>query len=202
MDYQIIKFLGKGKSGYSYLIKDKDVDRVLKIIHNEPCPYYAFGDKFKSEIHAYQKLKAMNIPIPELIEENEPENYMIKEYIEGKTVAELIAQDSIESWHIEQIFKICKILYINGINIDYFPTNFVANHNKLFYVDYEINQYSEEWNFENWGIYYWANSKGMKEFLETRDVLKINIDNTSGKPIKDNGNKIANWLRIREKFFK
>ena len=142
----------------------------------------------------------MSIPIPELIEGNESENYMIKEYIEGNTIAELIAQDSIENWHIEQIFKICKILYTNGINIDYFPTNFVANHNKLFYVDYEINQYLEEWNFENWGIYYWANSQGMKEFLETRDILKINIDCNSGKPIKDNGSKIANWLRIREKF--
>ena len=27
----------------------------------------------------------------------------------------------------------------------------------------------EEWDFENWGIYFWANTNGMAKFLETGD---------------------------------
>ena len=41
-----------------------------------------------------------------------------------------------------------------GLNIDYFPTNFVVKDNLIYYVDYECNQYMDEWNFENWGIKY------------------------------------------------
>ena len=51
----------------------------------------------------------------------------------------------------------------SGLNIDYFPTNFVVAKNpkvgteELFYIDYECNDYMEEWNLENWGLKYWTN---------------------------------------------
>lgn len=50
----------------------------------------------------------------------------------------------------------CHILNPLGINIDYFPTNFVVQDGEIYYIDYECNQYMEEWNFENWGIKYWS----------------------------------------------
>ena len=40
---------------------------------------------------------------------------------------------------------------------------FVVQEDKLYYIDYECNDYMEEWNFENWGIKYWSQTK---EFLE------------------------------------
>ena len=33
----------------------------------------------------------------------------------------------------------------------------------LYYIDYECNQYSDEWNFENWGIKYWSKTQ---EFID------------------------------------
>ena len=57
----------------------------------------------------------------------------------------------------------CVVLYDANTNIDYFPTNFVVLEDKLYYIDYECNDYMEEWNFENWGIKYWSQTK---EFLE------------------------------------
>lgn len=42
----VIKLLGKGKGGYSYLASDGTNQYVLKQIHHEPCSYYQFGDKF------------------------------------------------------------------------------------------------------------------------------------------------------------
>ena len=36
-EYEIIKLLGKGKGGYSYLASDGDNRYVLKQIHHEPC---------------------------------------------------------------------------------------------------------------------------------------------------------------------
>lgn len=39
-DFEVIKLLGKGKGGYSYLVTDGEKQYVLKQIHHEPCDYY------------------------------------------------------------------------------------------------------------------------------------------------------------------
>ena len=52
-----------------------------------------------------------------------------------------------------------------GINIDYFPTNFGIRGGQIWYVDYECNDYMEEWNFENWGIRYWSRTPEFEEYL-------------------------------------
>lgn len=197
-NFNIIKLLGKGKSAYSYLIEKDGQKFVLKKMHNEPCSYYHFGDnKLKAELSAYYKLKATGIRIPELVEYNDAERYLIKEFIEGETIAEIVAKGSLQENLIQQIFKMTKKLYSNDINIDYFPTNFVVQRHELVYIDYEFNPYSDEWNFENWGIYYWINSKGMKAFLETGDHRKINIDDDSGKPITEAFQMIAEDLILK-----
>ena len=38
-EYSIIRLLGKGKGGYSYLAKKDSKQYVLKQIHHEPCAY-------------------------------------------------------------------------------------------------------------------------------------------------------------------
>lgn len=179
------KYLGKGKSGYSYLISDEEnKNYVLKEIHEEPCAYYDFqNDKVEAEINAYKNLKKLNIKMPELIEWNIEKRYLIKEFIDGKTVAEKVAEGKLSEDVFERIFGILDVVYVNKWNLDYFPNNFVVKDNELYYIDYEYNEYSDEWNFENWGIYYWLNTKGMKHYLETGDHSKINISADSGKSI-------------------
>ena len=56
-DFTVIKLLGKGKGGYSYLVSDGEHNYVLKQIHNEPCSYYTFGNKIQSELNDYKRLK-------------------------------------------------------------------------------------------------------------------------------------------------
>ena len=43
----------------------------------------------------------------------------------------------------------------NGLNIDYYPTNFAVMNGVLYYIDYECNLYDEKWSFEQWGRHYW-----------------------------------------------
>ena len=38
-EYSVIKLLGKGKGGYSYLVTDGKENFVLKQIHHESCAY-------------------------------------------------------------------------------------------------------------------------------------------------------------------
>ena len=88
---------------------------------------------------------------------------ILKEYIEGKTIYELVKSDCMKNEYIEQIRAMCRLLYPANTNIDYFPTNFVVNNEEIYYVDFECNDYMEEWNFENWGVKYWSKTP---EFLQ------------------------------------
>ena len=188
------EFLGRGKSGYSYLLSNKKW--VLKQIHHEPCAYYQFGDKLAAELEAYKILSTIGINIPRLITYDKQAEFLIKEYIEGTLASELISQDKISDIIVERLFACAKKCQQAQINIDYFPTNFVIRENQLFYVDYELNQYLQKWDLVNWGIYYWANSSGMRRFLECNDYLAINVDAGSGIPIKKTcQEKVGNWIK-------
>ena len=161
--FQVLRLLGKGKGGYSYLVTDGAGEYVLKQIHHEPCDYYSFGDKLASELRDYEKLRAIGIPMPRLLEVDRERERLLKDYIRGDTVDRLVLRDEMRPEYYDQIRSICQKLYAAGTNIDYYPTNFVAQDGTLYYIDFECNDYMEQWNFENWGSQYWWKSP---EFLK------------------------------------
>ena len=165
--YDILKLLGHGKGGYSYLVSSGEKKAILKQIHHEPCDYYSFGNKIEAEKNDYQRLREAGIRIPEMYLIDEIKERILKEYIEGPTVFELLAQGKDVSLFFPQVRAMAKQAYDAGLNIDYFPTNFVVSDGLLYYVDYECNVYSEEWNFENWGIRYWSRTKEFEEYLKS-----------------------------------
>ena len=155
--YRILKLLGKGKGGYSYLAQDEDGNRfTLKQIHHEPCDYYQFGDKLASELRDYQRLQDIGIPLPALLAVDHDQERLLKEYIEGDTIYDLVLQGRMEAHYIRQMEALCETLYANSLNIDYFPTNFIPREGTLIYIDYECNAYMEQWDFAHWGIHYWS----------------------------------------------
>ena len=165
--YQIIKLLGHGKGGYSYLAKGPNGFVVLKRIHHEPCNYYQFGDKFDSEIRDYQRLVTAKIRVPKLIDSDNDSETIVKEYIEGKTIFEMIKEDIDVSMYLPQIREMALLAKQAGLNIDYFPTNFVVNNGLLYYIDYECNEYMDEWNFDNWGQKYWSKSPEFIKYIDS-----------------------------------
>ena len=166
--FKIIKLLGHGKGGYAYLVTDGNNEYVLKQIHHEPCDYYNFGNKIESEINDYKRLKKIGISMPEMIDVDLKNERILKEYINGDTIFEYVARNEVKEDYINQIKNMCRILYAANTNIDYFPTNFVVQDDKLYYIDYECNDYMEEWNFENWGIKYWSLTKEFLEYINSK----------------------------------
>lgn len=161
--YTIIKLLGKGKGGYSYLAESGNNRYVLKQIHHEPCDYYQFGNKLEAEIRDYKKLKEIGIKMPAMLEADVKNERILKEFIDGDTIYKLVLEDKMKTDYIEQLHRMCALLYPANTNIDYFPTNFVVHNEEIYYVDFECNDYMEEWNFENWGVKYWSKTP---EFLQ------------------------------------
>lgn len=161
--YTIIKLLGKGKGGYSYLAESGNNRYVLKQIHHEPCDYYQFGNKLEAEIRDYKKLKEIGIKMPAMLEADVKNERILKTFIDGNTIYQLVLEDKMKTDYIEQLHRMCALLYASNTNIDYFPTNFVVHNEEIYYVDFECNDYMEEWNFENWGVKYWSKTP---EFLQ------------------------------------
>ena len=168
-NFSVLTLLGKGKGGYSWLVTDGMRKYVVKQIHHEPCDYYQFGDKLASELGDYDTLSRVGIPMPRLLDVDREQERILKEYIPGDTIWQKVEQDAMEQTYFDQINTMCAVLYPAGLNIDYFPTNFVVCDGQLFYVDYECNGYMEQWNFENWGSKYWWKSP---EFWEYRNNHK------------------------------
>ena len=161
--YKIIKLLGKGKGGYSYLAESDGKQFVLKQIHHEPCDYYTFGNKIEAERNDYQRLLNAGIRIPKMLDIDIENERIIKEYIRGDTIFDMVKNDVSVEEYLTQVREMATLAKFSGLNIDYFPTNFVVQNGLLYYIDYECNNYMDKWNFENWGIKYWSRTP---EFLE------------------------------------
>ena len=163
--YRMIRLLGHGKGGYSWLAEADGRQAVLKQIHHEPCDYYQFGNKIEAERRDYARLKQAGIRIPEMIAIDEETERVVKEYIEGETVFDLVKAGKSAEPYLEQVREMAEKARAAGLNIDYFPTNFVIRGGLIWYVDYECNEYMEEWNFENWGIRYWSRTPEFEAYL-------------------------------------
>lgn len=182
-DLTTVRLLGKGKSGYSYLAEWRHKQVVLKIMHNEEVSYYTFAKpKVELELSSYHVLENAGIQIPEIIGYSLKEQFIVKEYIPGTVVSEMLKEQQIPDNLLFEMLRWEERLSARQINIDYFPSNFVVSGQKVYYVDYEHNPYSDEYNFRNWGIYYWLNQQGFSSFLESGDASYINQPGT-GKPL-------------------
>lgn len=165
--YRVLKLLGRGKGGYSWLAAktesggtecaDQNDFAVLKQIHHEPCDYYSFGDKFQSELNDYETLASLHVPVPKLICHDRARELILKEYIDGETAEHLAKTRRLTFLHTETVHRLSEHLKAAHINIDWYPTNFIIQNGSgaLFYIDYECNAYDEKWSFENWGKNYW-----------------------------------------------
>ena len=154
-DYHIIRLLGKGKGGYSYLVQKNSQFYVLKQIHHEPCDCYSFGNKIEAEYNDYNRLINTNLSVPRMIDIDFGNERILKEYIEGPDIATLVKKKLMKENYYSQIEEMAQMLKEQNLNIDYYPTNFIVQNDKLYYIDYECNSFMEQYSYHTWGKQYW-----------------------------------------------
>lgn len=162
-DWRVRRLIGRGKGGYSWLVEQTECGTetgafaVLKQIHHEPCAYYHFGDKFMSEQNDYETLRTLGVPVPYMMASDRKREFILKEYIAGENAADLAAERRISAEQIECVLALSHRLRDAGINIDWYPTNFIIQkeNGRIVYVDYECNAFDEKWSFEMWGKSFW-----------------------------------------------
>ena len=160
--FSIKKLLGKGKGGYSYLAEKDGKKYTLKQIHHEPCDYFQFGNKIEAEARDYKRLVEAGVNVPELYEIDFEKEIVLKEFIDGADIVSLVKNGGMKPEYLAQAREMAEKINGKGLNLDYYPTNFIVQDEKLFYIDYECSEYSDEWNFENWGKKYWSKTEEFK----------------------------------------
>ena len=163
---RIVRLLGRGKGGYSYLTECDGCQVVVKQIHHEPCGYYTFGNKIEAERRDYLRLRDAGIRIPAMLALDMDAERVMKEYIEGGTVFDYVRDGICVEPYLPQVREMAALAKAHGLNIDYFPKNFVVRAGLIWYVDYECNDYMEEWSFDNWGVKYWPRTAEFEECLK------------------------------------
>ena len=191
---RIICLLGKGKGGYSDLAEQDGQRVVVKQIHHEPCDYYSFGNKIEAELRDYERLQKAGIRIPRMHTVDIEAERIVKDYIDGPTVMELLNSGTSVEPYLPQVRDMASKAMAAGLNIDYYPTNFVVHDGLLWYVDYECNDYSEQWDFEHWGMQYWQPKVSVRgyrdEDYEAVCVFLIELNQ------KDRTHINWNWARF------
>ena len=129
--YKVITLLGHGKGGYSYLVHRDEEQFVLKQIHHEPCAYYTFGNKIAAEQTDYKRLQNAGIRIPKMLDIDIPNERILKEYIPGPTIYTLVKENAVKPEYFHQVRHMAWLAQQAGLNIDYFPTNFVVCQEQL-----------------------------------------------------------------------
>ena len=124
--YRILRLLGHGKGGYSYLAEGDGQWVVVKQIHHEPCDYYAFGNKIEAERRDFERLRATGIRIPQMMAIDMDAERVVKEYIEGPTVFDLVRDGASAEPYLAQVRDMADKAKAAGLNVDWFPTNFVV----------------------------------------------------------------------------
>ena len=123
-------------------------------------------NKIEAERNDYQRLLNANKRIPKMLDIDMENERLVKEYIDGDTVFDMVKNDVSVEAYLPQVCEMAQLAKNTGLNIDYFPTNFIVQSGLLYYIDYECNIYMDEWSFENWGVKYWSKTPESEDYLK------------------------------------
>ena len=193
--YILVKELNRVNNGIFYLYTKESSKVVIKELINKTDEEGQF--EIDKELYSYERLESLGIYIPKMTGYNREENIVIKEYLEGKDILGLSRDGGLSKDNFLELLRYAELLNSDNLNIDYFPNNFIMKEEKLFYINYKVFPYTEELNLRNWGIYYWINSSGMRQYMETGDESKINIIGEKNPIITDELNEKRDEIYLK-----
>ncbi len=97
LHYEIIELLGKGGIGAVYLARDTRLDRIvaLKFLPDEVRSDAHARERFIREARAASRLTHSNVAAVHYIEESADYDFIVMEYVQGRSLRELISSETL-----------------------------------------------------------------------------------------------------------
>lgn len=158
--YEIIEQLGAGGMGEVYLAKDTKLDRkvAIKILNEEFSRQESNLTRFIREAKAASSLNHPNILVVHEIGEYEKTNYIVSEFINGKTLRQVLKEKHLKLSEVLDISipivdALCTAHSSNIIHRDIKPENIMVRPDGVVKIlDFGLAKLVEERNRSNFGL--------------------------------------------------
>ena len=172
----LFELIKQGTNGDTYLAEYNDKVVIVKQLYDAVCDRFEDKTLIESELEGYNILKTAGIKVPNIIAYDEEALCIVKEYIQGPTILQMIQNHEDIDQYIPQAQAIEETLKPLNCTADFFPNNFVVRDGELWLVDYEIFPIDPDWGFEKWGKQYWGDTVKLKAYLDLDKPKEEELD--------------------------
>ncbi len=97
----------------------------------------AVAEEVRRRVRAYAALVAGGVPVPRLLDHDVSRGYLVKEYLAGSNVGEILSQGRLGSGVVDQFGALTRLVRRHDLSIDWSPANFLVVNGGLHYTAYE-----------------------------------------------------------------
>lgn len=149
----------------------EDLGKRTKKVQRKGVYYFLkdFGKEtrqFLDYVDGFNKLKNTGIRVPKVIMYDKARNIVITEFIEGKTVLDLLLESDLDERYFDMVFQTNFFVKKDKVSIDFDPVNFKEKDGKLFYLSMNCTPYNQKWDFEKNFIVLWFYSREFVKYLK------------------------------------
>lgn len=142
-EYTIIRVLKEHPDYYMYICTRNNKMHTIR--------EYKSKERYMEEVENIRLLNKMDINVPELEAVNENEKIIIREYLPGLSVCDLLMKGELDWSHLQLIRTMALRFEDCGLSLDYFPTNFIICENDVFYTGAKVYLKNDDNGFDNVG---------------------------------------------------
>ncbi|MEE1296408.1 MAG: protein kinase [Bifidobacterium sp.] len=136
-----------------------------------PGKLHRVGEHVREDITDYRRLCELGVRVPAMLDVDIENERILKESVSGPTVLELVMTGQMQDTYLDQVRAAADRLTRKHIGIDWFPANFVVHDEKLYYVDYQCDDYDESRDFEHVGMPYWTKGQLLEDYVKAHPVI-------------------------------
>ena len=145
----------------------KKVERNGKIYFLKEYPN---KQSFELALDNFNKLHKNGVFVPDIYMYEKNKFVMVREFIEGETVLDMLLKEDLSEEIIEKVFNVNWYVRNGKLSIDFKPENFKLYKDKLCYLPLICGKYNEKYLFQNQDIWFWFYTKDFVNYIINKGI--------------------------------
>lgn len=128
------------------------------------------SDEGKELAYQINRVSTCGVKVPKLYILDKRNGYIVKEYVIGETIMEMIAKNNLDEKVFEQLFQNAYLAKINRITLNYEPDKWLYSDGVLYYTYPYFIIYNEEKDLVKRYLRLWFPTKELQTFLKNNGL--------------------------------